>query len=216
MPFYYHLGELPHKRHVQFRKPDGGLYREEVMGLEGFSGIESILYHHYLPPRLVRAEELGTTRPEYAPFGSLRHRAYATADVPAGGDPVAARRVLLGNADVTLGISRPSQSMSYFYRNAQAYEVWFAHEGSGVVHTQFGRLPFGPGDYLIPYGTTWRMDLDGTARFSSSKPRRRSNRRAATAMSSASCSSMRPTASATCGRPKRSKRTRSAASSRCG
>ena len=52
MPFYYRLGELPQKRHVQFRKPDGGLYREEVMGLEGFSGIESILYHHFLPPRL--------------------------------------------------------------------------------------------------------------------------------------------------------------------
>ncbi len=120
----------------------------------------------FLPPRLVRSEELGPARAEYAPFGPLRHRAYATADVPAGGDPVAARRVLLGNADVTLGVSRPSQSMGYFYRNAQAYEVWFTHEGSGAVHTQFGRLTFGPGDYLvIPYGTTWRMELDGPARF---------------------------------------------------
>lgn len=25
-------GELPHKRHVQFRKADGSLYREQVMG----------------------------------------------------------------------------------------------------------------------------------------------------------------------------------------
>ncbi|HSB88778.1 MAG TPA: homogentisate 1,2-dioxygenase [Anaerolineales bacterium] len=166
MPYYVRMGELPPKRHIQFRKPDGGLYREEVMGLEGFSGIQSILYHHFLPPRVVRSEDLGSAEVEYGDFGPLRHRAFGTADLPAGGDPVAARRVLLGNSDVTLGLSRPTESMRTFYRNAQAYEVWFAHQGAGVLHTQFGPLRFAPGDYLvIPYGTTWRMDLDGPARF---------------------------------------------------
>lgn len=166
MPFYTKLGELPHKRHTQFRKPDGGLYREEVMGLEGFHGIQSILYHHYLPPRVMRTELLGATKPEYADYGALRHRAFTTKDVPAGGDPVAARRVLLGNNDVTLGVSRSTESMGYFYRNAQAYEVWFVHEGRGKLHTQFGVLAFEPGDYMvIPYGTTWRMDTEGEARF---------------------------------------------------
>lgn len=166
MPFYTKLGEIPHKRHTQFRKPDGGLYREEVMGLEGFHGIQSILYHHYLPPRVMRTELLGATKPEYADYGALRHRAFTTKDVPAGGDPVAARRVLLGNNDVTLGVSRSTESMGYFYRNAQAYEVWFVHEGRGKLHTQFGVLAFEPGDYMvIPYGTTWRMDTEGEARF---------------------------------------------------
>ncbi len=167
MPYYYRLGEIPHKRHTQFRKPDGGLYREEVMGLEGFSGVQSILYHHFLPPRVAEVEELGAVKTEYSDFGPLRHRAFRTADMPRGGDPVSARRVLLGNQDVTLGISLPTQSMDYFYRNAQAYEVWFTHEGAGTLHTQFGTLPFGSGDYLvIPYGTTWRMELDGDqARF---------------------------------------------------
>ena len=59
MPFYHKLGEIPHKRHTQFKKPDGKLYREEVMGLEGFSSIESILYHHFLPPRVKEVEDLG-------------------------------------------------------------------------------------------------------------------------------------------------------------
>ena len=59
MSFYHRLGEIPHKRHTQFRKPDGGLYREEVMGLEGFSGIQSILYHHFLPPRVLEVEDMG-------------------------------------------------------------------------------------------------------------------------------------------------------------
>ena len=166
MPYYVSRGELPAKRHTQFRKPDGGLFREEVMGLEGFSGIQSILYHHFLPPRLLRTDELGPTQVDYAAFGPLRHRAFASADLPAGGDPVSARRTLLGNRDVTLGLSRPAESMPYFYRNAQAYEVWFSHDASGVLHTQFGRLGFGAGDYLvIPFGTTWRMELARPGRF---------------------------------------------------
>lgn len=167
MPFYHKLGQIPQKRHTQFRKPDGGLYREEVMGLEGFSGIQSILYHHFLPPRVQKVEDLGAAEVDYADFGPLKHRAFATAEAPLGGDPVSARRTLLGNNDVTLGISRPNRSMEYFYRNGQAYEVWFAHEGQGVMLSQFGVLPFGPGDYIvIPFGTTWQFRLDSDeARF---------------------------------------------------
>jgi homogentisate 1,2-dioxygenase len=166
MPFYHRLGEFPQKRHTQFRKSSGGLYREEVMGLEGFSGIQSILYHHFMPPRVQNTEDLGSAQLEYADFGALRHRAFATGDMPAGGDPVSARRILLGNHDVTLGISRPKESMPYYYRNAQAYEVWFTHEGIGMLRTHFGTLPFKQGDYLvIPFGVTWMMELEGEARF---------------------------------------------------
>jgi homogentisate 1,2-dioxygenase len=166
MPFYHKLGKIPHKRHTQFRKPDGGLYREEVMGLEGFSGLESILYHHFLPPRVLKVEDLGPAKTEYSDFGPLRHRAFATADVPQGGDPVAARRILFGNRDVTMGVSRPTQNMEYFYRNGQAYEVWFTHQGGGILKTQFGKLQFEPGDYIIiPYGVTWQMQLDQPCRF---------------------------------------------------
>jgi homogentisate 1,2-dioxygenase len=161
MPYYHKLGQIPHKRHTQFRKLDGSLYREEVMGLEGFSGIQSILYHHFLPPRIRSVEDLGSAAVEYVDYGPIKHRAFRSADLPSGGDPIAARRVLLGNRDVTLAVSRPTRSMDYFYRNAQAYEVWFAHEGHGALHTQFGRLLFEPGDYIvIPYGTTWKLGLD--------------------------------------------------------
>jgi homogentisate 1,2-dioxygenase len=166
MPFYHKLGHIPHKRHTQFRKPDGNLYREELMGLEGFSGIQSILYHHFLPPRVKHVEDLGPAKPEFVDFGPIRHRAFATGDAPAGGDPIEARRYLLANKDVSLGVSRPTRGMDYFYRNAQAYEVWFVHEGQGVVRSQFGRLPFVPGDYIVvPYGTTWKMEFQGEARF---------------------------------------------------
>ncbi len=161
MPFYHKLGQLPHKRHTQFKKPDGKLYREELMGLEGFSSIQSILYHYFLPPRVTKTEDMGPLKPEYVEFGAIRHRAFKTAQAPLGKDPVSARIPLLGNNDVILGVCRASRSMDYFYRNAQAYETWWVHQGSGTLKSQFGNLPFRPGDYIvIPFGTTWQMQLD--------------------------------------------------------
>ena len=167
MPFYHKLGQIPHKRHTQFRKPNGELYREELMGLEGFSSIQSILYHNFIPPRVKQTADLGSLKPETVDFGPIRHRAFATSETPKGGDAVSARRVLLANNDVYLGVSRPTKSMDYFYRNAQAYETWWVHEGSGVLKSQFGNLKFHKGDYIvIPFGTTWQMDIDGDeARF---------------------------------------------------
>jgi homogentisate 1,2-dioxygenase len=166
MPFYHKLGQIPHKRHTQFRKPDGGLYREELMGLEGFSSLQSILYHHFLPPRVKEISDLGIAAPEFVDFGPIRHRAFRTALLPANGDPLTARIPLLGNRDVTLGVSAAAQSMDYFYRNAQAYETWWVHEGSGTLKSQFGNLKFQKGDYIvIPFGTTWQMELAEPGRF---------------------------------------------------
>jgi len=167
MPFYHKLGQIPHKRHTQFRKSNGELYREELMGLEGFSSLQSILYHNFLPPRVKQTADLGSLKPELVDFGPIRHRAFATTETPKGGDAVSARRVLLANNDVSLGVSRPTKSMDYFYRNAQAYETWWVHEGSGVLKSQFGNLKFRPGDYIvIPFGTTWQLHIDGDeARF---------------------------------------------------
>ncbi len=166
MPFYHKLGKVPHKRHTQFKKADGKLYREEVMGLEGFSSIQSILYHHFLPPRVKMTEDLGSAKPEYVDFGPIRHRAFRTDQTPLGPDPVSARIPLLGNNDVILGVSRAKGSMGYFYRNSQAYETWWVHDGSGTLKSQFGNLPFRKGDYIvIPFGVTWQMELSEECKF---------------------------------------------------
>ena len=50
---------MPRKRHIQFRD-NGTLLTEEVMGLEGFSGNESILYHLQSP---CRVKEIGSFEP---------------------------------------------------------------------------------------------------------------------------------------------------------
>lgn len=160
MPFYHKLGTIPHKRHTQFRQPDGTLYREEVVGTKGFSGIQSILYHAYPPTEILRAESMGTTRIEYVPDGALRHRLFRTREIAPGGDAVSGRTVLLGNANVTLALARPTQNMSYHYRNGQAHELFWIHTGQGTLYSQYGALDFGPGDYInIPISTTWRMEF---------------------------------------------------------
>ncbi len=165
MPFYHRLGELPPKRHTQFRNPHGVLYTEEVMGLEGFSGIQSLLYHNHPPTRIKKAEKIGSVDPGFVDFGALRARQFRTNKILPQGDALEARQVLLGNDDVWLGMSVASKPMEYFYRNSQAYEVWFLHQGEVKFRSQFGNLDLRAGDYLvIPYGVTWQMITD-SARF---------------------------------------------------
>ncbi len=162
MPFYHTLGEIPHKRHTQFRKPDGALYREQVIGTKGFSGIQSLLYHAHQPTEIIFAESLGSAKIDYVADGALRHRLFKTRDVAQGGDAVSARQVLMGNANVTMALARPTSSMEYHYRNGEAHELFWVHAGEGILHSQYGALPFGAGDYInIPISTTWRMELTG-------------------------------------------------------
>ena len=162
MPFYHKLGDIPHKRHTQFRKPDGSFYREEVMGTKGFSGIQSLLYHAQPPTEVKHVEKLADLQIEYSEFGGIRHRHFKTQTFQRGGDGLSARRVLMGNSDVTLGVARPTDTMNYFYRNADNWEVLFIHEGTGQLESIFGWLDFRPGDYVvIPVGTTYQLHFDG-------------------------------------------------------
>ncbi|MGD8189747.1 homogentisate 1,2-dioxygenase [Brevibacillus ginsengisoli] len=158
MAFYHRMGELPQKRHTTFYKPNGELYREQVMGTKGFSGIQSILYHHNPPTQVREARKFAQLDLEYVESDVLKHRHFLTFDLPAGKDPVMGRRYLMGNQDVVLGVSIPTEPMEYFYRNADGDELLFVHEGKGELQTVFGTLTYREGDYLvIPIGTTYRI-----------------------------------------------------------
>ena len=161
MAYYYKLGNIPHKRHTQYRKPDGSLYHEEVMGIHGFAGIQSILYHKYPPTQVRKIETIGTTKIEYEEQESLRHRHFLTAEVPAGGDAITARIPILGNSDVVLYVARPDRAMDYWYKHSAGDDTLFIHQGTGTLETQFGTLRYRPGDYLvIPTGVIWRFAPD--------------------------------------------------------
>ena len=160
MPSYERRGDVPRKRHIQFRE-NGTLLTEEVLGLEGFSGNESILYHLQSPCRI---RELGPFEPivreEWLPE-THAHRHLRTAGIPEGGDAVTGRRLLMWNSDVEISLCRPNGPMDGFYRNGEGDEVIFVHEGSGSLETIFGELPYREGDYIVvPRGTTYRF-VDG-------------------------------------------------------
>jgi homogentisate 1,2-dioxygenase len=166
MPFYHRLGELPHKRHTQFRQPDGSLYKEQVMGTRGFEGIQSIVYHRRPPTAIVKVEDRGPVRLELEETGALSHRHFRTAQLKPGGDAISGRQPLLHNNDVTISIALPTEPMAYHYRNAEGDELIFVHEGEGRIESLFGSLPFRRGDYLvIPIGTTYRLIADGSSRL---------------------------------------------------
>lgn len=158
MTYYYKLGNLPHKRHTQFRQPDSSLYHEEVMGIHGFAGIQSILYH-IAPPTAIR--QVRTHEEVVIPYeesGSLKPRHLRSLSVPAGGDAISGRRPLMGNQDVVIYLSRPVKKMDYWYKFAHGDDVLFIHDGSGILESQYGHLRYRPGDYLvIPTGVIWRI-----------------------------------------------------------
>jgi homogentisate 1,2-dioxygenase len=166
VPFYQRLGDVPRKRHIQFRE-NGTLLTEEVMGLEGFSGNESILYHLQSP---CRVKEVGDFEPiereEWVP-DTHAHRHLHTYGIDAEGDPVTGRRLLMWNGDVEISLCRPAETeMDYFFRNGERDEVIFVHEGSGMLETSFGELPYREGDYVVvPRGTTYRFRPEGEQRY---------------------------------------------------
>jgi len=158
MSYYYTLGEIPHKRHTQFRQSDGSLYHEEVMGIHGFSGIQSILYHLRPPTRVRRVAQEREVAIPYEEAGPLRHRHFRTDPIPADGNAVEGRVPLLGNDEVVIYSARPTEEMPFWYKFAHGDEVIFVHDGSGVLESQYGLLRYGPGDYLvIPTGVIWRL-----------------------------------------------------------
>src|SRR5207253_219098 len=162
MPFYQRLGDLPRKRHVQFRE-NGTLLTEEVMGLEGFTGNESILYHLQSPCRVMELAGFEPIeRDEWVP-DQHAHRHFHTHDVEPEGDEITGRRTLMWNDDVEISLCRPTERMDYFFRNGEGDEVIFVHEGSGTLETIFGDVPYASGDYVvIPRGTTYRFAPDGS------------------------------------------------------
>jgi homogentisate 1,2-dioxygenase len=161
---YVASGRIPPKRHAQVRD-NGRLLVEEVMGYEGFSGNESILYHLGSPCRISGVGQLNSlSYDEWVPDAHV-HRLGDFRDLAAAGDPVTGRRLLMWNGDLEVSIARPTEPLEGFYRNGEGDEVIYVHRGSGVLRTVFGPVPFRERDYVvIPRATTVAWELDAGER----------------------------------------------------
>ena len=162
MPHYHQSGNIPHKRHTQFRKPDGGLYAEQLFSTEGFSNDYSLLYHIHPPTLITGCDEPVNMAPDIAEEKMLKHRSFEGFKVAPRADYMESRTPILVNDDVQISLAAPQESMKdYFYKNADGDEMIFIHEGSGTVHTCYGNLKFGYGDYIVlPRGTTYQISFD--------------------------------------------------------
>ncbi len=165
MPHYVRLGNVPQKRHTVFPRPDGALHTEEVIGAEGFSGIQSIAYHLH-PPTLV--EDIGEPQNvavEFVDEPFLRHRHFKGLEAEPQGDFLSGRTAILGNADVVLYVCAPTDAMpeDTFYRNASCDELTYVHDGEGRVETPLGTVEFVQGDYVhVPRTLTQRWVFTGS------------------------------------------------------
>lgn len=163
MTYYHRLGNIPPKRHIQFRQPDGSLYSEELVSSKGFSGIYSNLYHIHPPTRIMGIGEPTPFDVEMAMEYGLKQTHLNTSQVGiTGTDYLNAREVLLKNRDVSMALCNPSsKEMDYYYKNAEGDEVIFIHDGNGWLLSQFGKLRVKQGDYVvIPRTTIYKFEWD--------------------------------------------------------
>lgn len=162
MPIYHKLGQIPHKRHVVFRKPDGKLYAEELVSTEGFSNVYSLIYHCH-PPTIVK--DLGepySVEPKIAREKHLKSTSLKGFQIKPEDDYLKSRKPVLVNSDLHISLAAPRKSMTdYFFKNSQADEMIFIHVGSGTLKTGYGKIKFEYGDYLIiPRGTIYQIEFN--------------------------------------------------------
>ncbi len=159
---YHQLGQIPQKRHTQFRKPDGTLYSEELFSTEGFSDLHSLLYHAHPPTQIVQVGDPYSVEPKIVFDKQLKHRSLKGFKIEPEADYLKSRKPVLVNNDCKISLAAPTQStVNYFFKNADADEVIFIHEGTGTLRTMYGALPFEYGDYvMIPRGTVYQIEFD--------------------------------------------------------
>ena len=162
MPHYHSLGNIPHKRHTQFRKPNGELYSEELFSTEGFSDAYSNMYHCHPPTKILAVGEPYSVIPELAYERQLCHRSFEGFEVQPHNDYLKSRVPVLVNNDCHISLAVPQKSQTdYFYKNADADEMLFVHVGSGILKTAYGDIDFEYGDYLIiPRGTIYQLHFN--------------------------------------------------------
>ncbi len=142
--FPLNKGGAPRQAHVGI---PAGLHEEEY-GRNGFFGRSTHLYHEHAPTAWSRIS--GPLQPHAVRVGDL---VPSDRDDPRGGP-----MTFLSNRDVALRVSRRSQPMPFYYRNADADDVYFVHRGAGRIETDFGPVEFEAGDYVvIPRGITYRV-----------------------------------------------------------
>ena len=152
MEFVFSKGVVSKQAHVSIPE---GTYEEEH-GREAFAGRASHLYRKHPPTAWTRID--GPLRPRALNLNEMKPEDWVDAN--------ASWQLVAGNDDVRLYVSRRTEPMPYFLRDADGDVCYFVHRGSGVVETDYGPLDYRQGDYVIvPKGTTHRVVPEGESFF---------------------------------------------------
>ena len=156
-------GDIPRKHHIALKGPQGALRYEECLTREGFDGAYTIMYH-LRRPHTQRVADVagGWTLPASAGDQRLLKRHFRTQAIEGrGGAPISARTPILFNDDVVLSIVKPAKADPVYFVNGDGDDLYYIHEGGGVVRSQLGDLRFEQDDYVcIPKGILHRIIPD--------------------------------------------------------
>jgi homogentisate 1,2-dioxygenase len=166
MPFYHKLGQIPRKRHTQFYKPDGkSLYREELYSTLGFSGVYSNKYHIHMPNAIHEIKEVPLHKDVLWPEAPLQYYHCFTNKFAGKGNYITGRNMFLHNGHCAIYTADITEDTDLFFKNAYANEYVFVHYGTGVFYSEYGKIPFVPGDQIIiPKGIPYRFTFDNLKR----------------------------------------------------
>lgn len=148
-PFQFPLVKGVHNKQAHVDVPEGTF--EEELGREGFFGPAAHLFHKNPPTGWVDIQ------------GECRPQAFDLNKLAPSGDFAIQR--LFFNRSVIISMVHSQGIDPLYSRNADGDELYFIHEGSGVLESDFGQLSYAAGDYVyIPRCTTYRFLGTGPAR----------------------------------------------------
>jgi homogentisate 1,2-dioxygenase len=161
MPRYHTLGNIPPKRHTVFKDAQGNFLYEELFGTVGFDGMSTLLYHTQRPTQVKKIVRSYDVAPKIGVQKNMRSISLKGFDVPPADDYLKSRVAVLVNSDCQISLAAPKRSLTeYFYKNTDADEVIFIHQGSGKLRSMLGNIDFEYGDYLvIPRGMIYQIDF---------------------------------------------------------
>lgn len=154
---YVRQGKVAKRPHLDL--PEGTF--EEELGLDGFYGPVAHLYHSHPPTSWTDLKASAFQWPvrENIQSESLRPQCFQKLKTlnEKKKDFFKSYRCLLWNEDVEIGIQILEEFNPEFFRNADASELYFIHEGELKLDSIFGQLKVRSGDYiLIPKGVSYR------------------------------------------------------------
>lgn len=165
-------GSLPATPHTEFRAKPDAFSLEEIHGCYGFSGPWSRKMHLRSYP----SEQ--TAKPQKADFDFRAERApeadilqpylIQTSAIPYGGDALRARNCLVYGPNTRMSVIKPEQGFGKdeFFRNGEFHELYYVQDGTGVLESEYGSLPFKMEHYIsVPKGTTYRIELNSPSAF---------------------------------------------------